>query len=139
MTSLTTPLSNTESGDEDLAEQALPGHGIPSQDPNPAAQIALEPQEAEREAQSVLIGGGVVAGAAAGAAVGVMIAGPVGVVVGTTLGAVAGALGSAAVGATTNPEDSSSAENAPSDAVRLHIKDSLDDGRPVSPPEDPGR
>nr|MDP2191369.1 hypothetical protein [Rhodoferax sp.] len=64
MNPLTTPPSNTAPADEDLAEQARPGHGIPSQDPNPAAQIALEPQEAEREAQSVLVGGGVVAGAA---------------------------------------------------------------------------
>ena len=92
--------------DEDLAEQARPGHGIPSQDPNPAAQTLLDPQEAQREAKSVLVGGGVVAGAATGAAIGVVVAGPVGVVVGATLGAVAGALGGEAAGATAKPKDS---------------------------------
>ena len=99
MNTSTNPPSSTAPADEDLAEQARPGHGIPSQDPDPAAQIALEPQEAEREAQSVLMGGGLVAGAATGAAIGVAVAGPVGVVVGSALGAVAGALGGAAAGA----------------------------------------
>jgi non-heme chloroperoxidase len=86
--------------DEDLAEQARPGHGIPSQDPDAAAQMALAPDEAAREANSALTGGGLLAGVAAGAAVGVLVAGPVGVVVGAALGAVSGALGGAAVGAT---------------------------------------
>lgn len=108
MNPLIAPLSDTPAVDEDLAEQALPGHGIPSQDTDPAAQVALEPQEAEREANSVLVGGGVVAGAATGAAIGVAVAGPVGVLVGATLGAVAGAVGGAAAGATANPKDSSS-------------------------------
>lgn len=85
--------------DEDLAEQARPGHGVPSQDPNPAAQTALAPAEAAREAQSVLAGGGAVGGAAVGATIGVVVGGPVGVVVGGALGAVAGALGGAAAGA----------------------------------------
>ncbi|MEY4345642.1 MAG: hypothetical protein RL032_1474 [Pseudomonadota bacterium] len=88
-------LPASEPADEDLAQQALPGHGIPSQDPDPAAQTALDPTEANREANSVLVGGGMVAGMATGAAVGVAVAGPVGVVVGATLGAVAGALGGA--------------------------------------------
>ena len=101
----TSPPSNSVPADEDLAEQARPGHGIPSQDPDPAAQIPLPPEEAEREAKSALMGGGVVAGAATGAAIGVLVAGPVGVVVGTTLGAVAGALGGAAAGAAVNPDD----------------------------------
>lgn len=61
---------------EDLAEQANLGHGIPSQDPNTAAQTPLEPPEAEREANSVLMGGGVVAGAATGAAIGGAVGGP---------------------------------------------------------------
>jgi pimeloyl-ACP methyl ester carboxylesterase len=127
----TTPPSNTAPADKDLAEQALPGHGIPSQDTDPAAQIALEPQEAEREAQSVLMGGGMVAGAATGATIGVMVAGPVGVVVGATLGAVAGALGGAAAGAVANPLDSSSATTTPENNIRLHIDDSGGSGRPV--------
>ena len=84
--------------DEDLAEQARPGYGIPSQDPRTGAQTALEPEGAEREAHSALMGGGMMAGAAAGAAVGVAVAGPVGVVVGGTLGGIAGALGGAAAG-----------------------------------------
>ncbi len=98
MNSSNTLPTNKSSGDVDLAEQARPGHGIPSQDPNPAAQFALEPAEAEREAKSVLAGGAVVGGAAVGAGIGVAVGGPVGVVVGAALGAVAGALGGAAAG-----------------------------------------
>ena len=130
MNRLTTPPSHTAPVDEDLAEQANPGHGIPSQDPNAAAQTALEPHEAEREANSVLVGGGVVAGAATGAAIGVAVAGPVGILVGATLGAVAGAMGGVAAGAAANPEDSSSVDTAP-DSVRLNIDDSGGGGRPV--------
>ena len=107
------PRSNTAPVDEDLAEQARPGYGIPSQDPRPAAQMPLEPEESEREAKSVLTGGGVIVGAASGAAIGSVVAGPVGAVVGGTLGAVAGALGGAAAGSMVNPEDSSHAETAP--------------------------
>ena len=101
-----TPPSNTAPADADLAEQARPGYGVPSQDPRPAAQIPLEAEEAEREARSVLVGGGVMAGAATGATVGVMVAGPAGVVVGGTLGAVAGALGGAAAGTLVNTDAS---------------------------------
>jgi uncharacterized protein YcfJ len=105
MNTLPTLPLNTVTEDEDLAEQALPGHGVPSQDPDNAAQVALEPDEAQREAHSVLTGGGVVAGAATGAAVGVAVAGPVGVVVGAALGAVAGALGGSAIAAAQSDED----------------------------------
>jgi uncharacterized membrane protein len=97
------------------AEQARPGHGIPSQDLNPAAQSPLEPEEAERESKSVLTGGGVMVGAVAGAAVGSVVAGPVGAVVGGTVGAVAGALGGAAAGTLVNPEDSSVADKVRAD------------------------
>jgi pimeloyl-ACP methyl ester carboxylesterase len=131
MNSLTTPQPSTEPVDQDLAEQAIPGHGIPSQDPDPEAQTALEPFEAEREANSVLTGGGMVAGAATGAAIGVAVAGPVGILVGVTLGAVAGALGGAAAGAMASSDDSSSADTVPADSVRLHIEDSGGNGRPV--------
>ncbi len=99
--------------DQDLAEQARPGFGIPSQDPRPGAQMQLEPEEAEREAKSVLTGGGVVVGAATGAAVGGVVAGPVGAVVGGTLGAVAGALGGAAAGSLVKPDESSRTATAP--------------------------
>ena len=126
-----TPPSGIAPVDEDLAEQARPGHGIPSQDPDPAAQTRLEPAEAQREAKSVLIGGGVVAGAATGATIGVMVGGPAGVVVGAALGAVAGAFGGAAAGAMTDPPDASGADPAAADAVRLHIDDSGGGGRPV--------
>jgi len=119
------------SADQDLAEQANPGHGIPSQDPDPAAQTRMEPQEAEREAKSVLMGGGMVAGMATGAALGVAMGGPVGVLVGATLGAAAGALGGAAAGATASAEDSNPADTAAAAAVRLHIEDSGGSGRPV--------
>lgn len=104
MTALGTTPSTPSPVDADMVEQARPGHGIPSQDADPAAQVALEPGEAEREAKSVLVGGGVVAGLAAGAVVGAVVAGPVGVVVGSTLGAVAGALGGEAAGAATKPD-----------------------------------
>ena len=62
------PSGGTTPADEDLTLQAHPGHGVPSQDPDAAAQFLLEPQEQEREAASVLAGGGMVAGAATGAA-----------------------------------------------------------------------
>jgi non-heme chloroperoxidase len=126
-----TPPSTTTAVDENLAEQANPGHGIPSQDPDAAAQVALEPYDAQREANSVLMGGGMVAGVATGTTIGVMVAGPVGVVVGATLGAVASALGAAAAGAMANPEDSNSTHTAPTDTVHLHINDSGGGGRPV--------
>ena len=120
---------NTEPADEDLAEQARPGFGIPSQDPRPEAQTRLAPDEAEREAKSVLMGGGVVAGAATGAGIGVMVAGPVGVLVGATLGAVAGALGGAAAGAAPSPEDSGPHDSnvfdkTPAQTVRLDVEGS---------------
>lgn len=89
--------------DPDLAEQAHPGHGVPSQDPDPAAQFELSPEEAERESHSVFMGGGLVAGAAAGAAIGAVLAGPAGVVVGGTLGSIVGALGGAAAGSAVQP------------------------------------
>jgi len=101
-----TPLPSAAPVDEDLAEQARPGHGVPSQDPDSAAQMPLQPKEAKREGKSVLVGGGAMAGAATGAAIGVAVAGPVGVVVGGTVGAVAGALGGAAAGAVVNPDSS---------------------------------
>jgi hypothetical protein len=104
--------AHTAPPDEDLAEQARPGHGIPSQDPNPAAQVPLTPEEAERESHSVLAGGGMVGGAVVGATVGVAVGGPVGVVVGGTLGAVAGALGGAAAGAAMDHGDAGSADPA---------------------------
>ncbi len=91
--------------DPDLAEQAHPGHGVPSQDPDPAAQFELDAQESERESHSVFMGGGLVAGAAAGAAIGAALAGPAGVVVGGTLGSIAGALGGAAAGNVVHPQD----------------------------------
>lgn len=90
--------------DEDLATQARPGAGIPSQDPASEAQFPLSPRESEREAKSVFMGGGMVAGIATGAGVGVAVAGPVGAFVGGTLGAVAGALGGAAAGSVVSPE-----------------------------------
>jgi hypothetical protein len=55
---LTTQALTTVDEDEDLVEQARPGHGIPSQDTDPAAQVALKPDEAQREVHTVLTGGG---------------------------------------------------------------------------------
>ncbi len=125
MNSSTIQPSGVKPVDPDLAEQAIPGHGVPSQDPTPAAQVALHPEEAERESKSALIGGGVVAGSAAGAAVGAAVAGPVGILVGGTLGAVVGALGGGAAGEMTNPQGVGNANDAPNDTV-----DSKDPTRP---------
>ena len=68
MNSLTSQPTSAQPVDPDLAEQAVPGHGVPSQDPTPAAQVGLTPEETERESKSALIGGGVVAGSAGCAA-----------------------------------------------------------------------
>ena len=116
MNSSTTHVTEVKPVDPDLVEQAVPGHGVPSQDPNPAAQVALNPEEAKRESKSALIGGGVVAGLAAGAAAGAVVGGPVGVLVGGTLGAVAGAVGGAGAGELVNPQSTTRADDAPKDA-----------------------
>ncbi|MBC7942227.1 MAG: hypothetical protein H7Z19_21155 [Chitinophagaceae bacterium] len=100
--------------DPDQAQQARPGYGVPSQDPRAGAQTPLRPEEAEREAKSVLAGGGAIAGAATGALIGVAVAGPVGVVVGGTVGAVAGVLGSAAAGGVVKPKAPDNATDTPS-------------------------
>ncbi len=105
MNPMNTPPSNTLPVDEDLAKQANPGHGIPSQDPTGAAQSLLGPEEAKREAKSALVGGGLVAGATAGLVAGAAVAGPVGILAGAALGAVAGVLGGAAAGAAASPEE----------------------------------
>ena len=47
--------ASIEPVDPDLAEQAAPGHGVPSQDPSAAAQTGLLPEEAEREAKSAYV------------------------------------------------------------------------------------
>lgn len=122
MTASTTVLSQPAPRDSDLAEQARPGHGVPSQDPNPAAQILLRPAEAQREAKSVLTGGGLVGGAAIGATVGVVVGGPVGVVVGGALGAVAGVLGGVAAGSVIGPESSSGVVPVIMDTAVAHGK-----------------
>ncbi len=109
MTSPTPLPTDVKPVDPDIVEQAIPGHGVPSQDPEAAAQFGLSPAEAEREAKSVLVGGGLVAGLAAGAAVGAAVAGPVGIVVGGTLGAVAGVVGSNAAGESAKSESTSNA------------------------------
>lgn len=118
-TSATLPL-HTACHDPDLAEQARPGHGVPSQDPNPAAQIPLGPEEAERESKSVLAGGGMVGGAAIGAVIGAVAGGPLGVVVGGTLGAVAGTLGGAVAGPLVNRADSNNADPVLQDGAHAH-------------------
>lgn len=88
------PLGSLHAMDPDVAQQAVPGHGVPSQDPNPEAQVMLSVQEAAREVRSSLVGGGLIAGAALGA---VMAAG-VGIVVGGAVGAVLGACSALAAG-----------------------------------------
>jgi pimeloyl-ACP methyl ester carboxylesterase len=131
MNPITKPLSGAVDADEDLAEQARPGHGIPSQDTDPGAQVALESDEAQREVQSVLTGGGAVAGAATGGAIGVAVAGPLGVVVGVALGAVAGALGGVAAATAASSENADIVGTLPASPVRLYMEDSGSTGRPV--------
>ncbi len=113
MKPLTTQQPSDTSIDPDLAEQARPGHGVPSQDPAPEAQFPLDPDERERESKSVFTGGGALVGAATGAAVGVAVAGPVGVLVGGTVGVVAGALGGAAAGELMDTDNPAGAEPPP--------------------------
>ncbi|MEO5607359.1 MAG: hypothetical protein ABIR13_07250 [Polaromonas sp.] len=120
MNSSTSQPTNAEPIDPDLAEQAVPGHGIPSQDPDPAAQVLLTPEEAERESKSALMGGGLVAGSATGAAIGAVVAGPVGVLVGVTLGAIAGAMGGAGASELVNPENTTQDDDALKDADDTH-------------------
>ncbi len=129
MTTSAAVASPTTPHDEDLAEQAVLGHGVPSQDPDPEAQVPLAPGEAEREADSVLTGGGVVGGAVVGAAIGVVVGGPVGVVVGGTLGAVAGAVGGIAAGKAMNAGESDTtdpADPAPAPLAHTSSPTSLD-------------
>jgi hypothetical protein len=115
--------SISPSVDEDLAEQALPGHGIPSQDPDATAQFALNSEEAQRDTKSELAGGGVIAGAAAGAAIGVAVVGPVGVMVGAAAGVVVAALGGAAAAATATDEDTIITYSGPAGGSHPHIQD----------------
>ena len=112
----TIPPAHETPVDPDLAEQAVPGHGIPSQDPSPAAQVALSPEESERESKSVMMGGGVIAAAATGAAVGAAVSGPIGVMVGGIAGAVAGALGGGAAGMMAS-DSPSSTDDEPKDVA----------------------
>lgn len=105
--------------DPDLAEQAIPGHGVPSQDPSPAAQDGLLPEEAERESKSAFVGGGAIAGLAAGAAAGALVGGPVGVLVGGTVGTIAGALGGEAAGGLNHPDPPARGDRPATDADDL--------------------
>lgn len=100
----TTSPADVKAVDPDLAKQAVAGHGVPSQDPESSAQVALSPEEADRESKSALIGGGMVAGLITGSAVGAVVAGPVGILVGGTVGAIAGVVGSNAAGELMNPK-----------------------------------
>jgi non-heme chloroperoxidase len=133
-----TPLTHAPAPatDGDLAQQARPGHGIPSQDPDLAAQLPLQPEEAQRESNSSLLAGGLVAGMATGAVIGVGVAGPAGVVVGGAVGALVGSLGGAVAGAVGDMElagrlDATTPDTATASSVMLHIEDSGGSGRPV--------
>lgn len=106
--------------DPDLAEQAFPGHGVPSQDPDAAAQVVLSPEEAERESKSVLMGGGVMAGSATGGAIGAAVAGPLGIVVGGILGGVAGGIGLGVAGELATPKRPVQADDAPTENQDRH-------------------
>lgn len=119
---------NVSTADKDLLEQAHRGHGVPSQDPASAAQFLLEPEESEREANSALMGGGMVAGVATGASVGGVVAGPVGVVVGGTVGVVVGALGAGAAGTIARlPDNDSAGDERPAAQVSKVVASSAPD------------
>lgn len=109
----TTQPTKLQPVDQDIAKQARPGHGVPSQDPESAAQVGLSPEEAERESKSALVGGGMVAGLVTGSAVGAVVAGPVGILVGGTVGAIAGVVGSNAAGELVNSNSSGTASSKP--------------------------
>jgi non-heme chloroperoxidase len=132
MTTSNTPSPSPKTNDEDLAEQARPGHGIPSQDPDLSAQFALNTEETQRETESVLKGGGMVVGAAIGAVVGAMVGDPVGVLVGASLGAVVGVLGGVvASSADAATQTALSTQSGSDEDVCLHIEDSGGEGPPV--------
>ena len=126
-----TPLTHAPATDGDLAQQARPGHGIPSQDTDLAAQVPLLPEEAQRESNSSLLAGGLVAGMATGALIGVGVGGPAGVVAGAAVGALVGSLGGAAVGTAMEMEPPAPSDAAAASSVFLHIEDSGGGGRPV--------
>lgn len=117
-------LPNHLSDDPDLADQAAPGHGVPSQDPSVAAQESLSPEESKREAKSAYVGGGAMAGLAAGAAVGAAVGGPLGVVVGGTAGVIAGVLGGEAAGQVSSAEPSSDPDRL---AAKSDVKSAKND------------
>ena len=100
-----TGIKASQPEDPDIAEQARPNHGVPSQDPDAGVQVGMTAEESRRESKSALVGGGVMAGLATGAAVGAMVGGPIGVVVGGTLGTIAGALGGEAAGSAAEPQE----------------------------------
>jgi pimeloyl-ACP methyl ester carboxylesterase len=107
-----------------MAEQVVPGHSIPSQDPEPATQLTLRPGEAKRKVNSVVIIGGVEASMATGAAIGEVLACPVGLLTGVAVGEAVGALDGEAAGAASHHAGSDLAQTTPSSGVRLHIEDS---------------
>ena len=111
---ITSPVE-VKPADPDIAKQAVPGHGVPSQDPESGAQVGLSLEEAQRESKSALIGGGMVAGVAAGSAVGAVVAGPVGILVGGTVGAIAGVVGSNAAGELVNPSSKAGTDDKKKD------------------------
>lgn len=78
--------------DPDIDEQALPGHGVPSQDPDPDAQLGMSSSETLRENSSMFVIGGALVGLAAGAAIGAAVSGSAGIIVGGTIGSIAGAI-----------------------------------------------
>lgn len=119
---MSTPANLTSSIDpidDDLADQAHLGHGGLHQDTDPATQFAIQSKEVKGEANSVLVGGSLVAGAATGAAIGAVVAGPVGVAMGATLGAVVGALGRTIVDDAERLEVESRADSAPGHSIEL--------------------
>ena len=86
-------MSKQSSRDMDLKNQARPGHGVPSQDPSPEAQIPLSDAERNREFTSSFSGSGLLTGAALMASAGGLYAGGTGLMLGGLIGAFAGVCG----------------------------------------------
>ena len=111
----------------DLPPPAPPGlspadtapYAQPTEDPRLGAQQPLTADERAGEANSVAMGGGLMAGAAAGAAVGAAVGGPVGVFVGTAVGAIAGALGGYAAVSAGDPDYDYWREQHPAQSDRV--------------------
>lgn len=83
-------MSQRRTQDPDLHAQAKLGHGVPSQDPSPEAQLMLSDAEQAREFASSFTGTGLIAGSALLATAGGLVGGSTGLLLGAMIGAFTG-------------------------------------------------